>query len=102
MTKYESLYIISTTIGDEAIAEKIAKFSGIVESNGGSIVSVDTDSWGKRKLAYPINDLNEGYYVLVDFEADPALPAELERRFGIDENILRSIVVRHAEKKTAE
>ncbi|MBQ9949730.1 MAG: 30S ribosomal protein S6 [Clostridia bacterium] len=94
MTKYESLYIISTTIGDEAIAEKIAKFSGIVESNGGSIVSVDTDSWGKRKLAYAINYETEGYYVLMTFEGDSELPKELERNFKNDENILRFIVTR--------
>ena len=55
-----------------------------------------------RKLAYPINDKPEGYYVLVNFNAKTDFPAELERVFGITEGILRSIVIRHEEKKTAK
>lgn len=94
MTKYESLYIISTTLDDEAIAAKIAKFKDLVEANGGSSIAVDTDSWGKRRLAYAINYETEGYYVLMTFEGNSELPKELERNFKIDENILRFIVTR--------
>ena len=71
----------------------------IIGENG---TVTEVKEWGKRRLAYPINYINEGYYVLVDFEAAAELPAELERRFRIDENILRSIVVRHTEKKSEE
>ncbi len=55
--------------------------------------------WGKKRLAYPINDKPEGYYVLVNFEAESSFPAELERIFGITEGIMRSIVIRHEDKK---
>ncbi|MBQ7715849.1 MAG: 30S ribosomal protein S6 [Clostridia bacterium] len=99
MNSYETLFIVNPNLSEEDTKNVIDKFVGIIGEHG---TAAEVNEWGKRKLAYPINDLNEGYYVLVDFEADPALPAELERRFGIDENILRSIVVRHAEKKTAE
>lgn len=94
MTKYESLYIINTNIGDEAIAEKIAKFNSLVEANNGVVTAVDTDSWGKRKLAYAIEDETEGYYVFMTFEGDSELPKELERNFKIDENILRYLVIK--------
>lgn len=94
MTKYENLYIISTTLDDEAIAAKIAKFKNLVEANGGENVAVETDSWGKRRLAYAINYETEGYYVLMTFEGDSKLPKELERNFKIDENILRFIVTK--------
>ncbi len=99
MNSYETLFIVNPNLSEEETKSAVDKFVGIIGEQG--TVS-DVAEWGKRKLAYPINDLNEGYYVLVNFEADPALPAELERRFGIDENILRSIVVRHTDKKTAE
>ena len=61
----------------------------------------EVNEWGKRKLAYPINDKTEGYYVLVNFKSESTLPLELERIFGITEGILRSIVIRHEEKKAA-
>lgn len=96
MTKYESLYVISTTLDDEAIAAKIAKFKEIVETNNGTVTEVNTDSWGKRRLAYAINYETEGYYVLMTFEGDSELPKELERNFNIDENILRFIVTKVA------
>lgn len=94
MTKYESFYIISTKLEDEAIAEKINKFKTLVEANGGANVEVITDSWGRRKLAYEIDDQAEGYYVLMNFESEGNLPKELERNFNIDENILRYTVLR--------
>ena len=96
---YETMLVFSVANGDESVTALVEKFKALIEANG-TIESVD--EWGKRKLAYPINYINEGYYVLVDFEAAAELPAELERRFRIDENILRSIVVRHTEKKSEE
>ncbi len=92
MNKYETLYVINPEIDDEAIKAAVEKFSGIITANGGEIAS--TDEWGKRRLAYPIEYKNEGYYVLTTFEAQSELPKELERNFKNDENILRFIVVR--------
>ncbi len=99
MNSYETLFVVNPELSEEATKAVIEKFTGVI-AEAGSVTEVK--EWGKRRLAYPINDVNEGYYVLVDFEAEAALPAELERRFRIDENILRSIVVRHTEKKDAE
>ena len=87
---YEVLYIIDPSLSEEAIAALVAKFKGVVEANG--TVS-EVDEWGKRRLAYPINDLMEGYYVLMTFNAAAAIPAELDRVFKITEGIMRSIIV---------
>ena len=98
MTKYESLYIISTAkVADEAIPEKIEKYSQLITDNQGTVESINTDSWGKRKLAYAINYETEGYYVLMTFEGNSELPRELERNFKNDEDILRFIVTKIGE-----
>ena len=96
---YEAVMIFSLTAGDEAVAELKEKFRALIEQNAeiGEI-----DDWGKRKLAYPINDKNEGYYVLVEFKSAPSFPLELERVFGITDGIMRSIVIKHDEKKLAK
>ena len=73
---------------EEAIAAMVAKFKTLVETQG--TVS-EVDEWGKRRLAYPINDLNEGYYVLMTFTAEPSLPAELDRVLKITEGVMRSM-----------
>ena len=88
--KYETVFIINSELGEEAIAELVAKFKTLVEKNG---TLVNVDEWGKRKLAYPINDMNEGYYVLIDFECVPSFPAELDRVFKITEGIMRSLII---------
>ena len=87
--KYEVLYIIDPAKGEEGIAALVEKFKALVEANG-TLTSID--EWGKRRLAYPINDLMEGYYVLMTFDAKPDLPAELDRVFKITEGILRSLI----------
>ena len=81
--KYEILYIIDPAQGEEGIA-------ALVE-NHGTLTSVD--EWGKRHLAYPINDLTEGYYVYMTCDVTPDMPAELDRVFKITDGILRSIIV---------
>ena len=92
---YEAVMIFSLTAGDEAVAELKEKFRALIEQNAeiGEI-----DDWGKRKLAYPINDEAEGYYVLYNFVSGPAVPAELERISGITGGVLRSMVVRKEAK----
>ena len=86
---YEVVYIIDPAQGEEAIAATVAKFQTLAEQNGSDVV---VDEWGKRRLAYAIDYKTEGYYVLVDFNAAPTLPAELERNFRNDERILRYMV----------
>ena len=88
--KYESLYIINATLETEAIQEVVARFKTLVEQNG-TVESVD--EWGKRKLAYPIDDMNEGYYVLMTFTAPTDFPAELSRVYNITDAVIRSLVI---------
>ncbi|HAQ62871.1 MAG: 30S ribosomal protein S6 [Clostridia bacterium] len=92
MAKYESIVVFSVlNKTDEDVQALVEKFKALIESNG-TLESID--DWGKRKLAYLINDEAEGYYVLYNFECEPNFPAELERIAGITEGVLRSIVVR--------
>ena len=86
---YEVLYIINPSLGEEATAELVAKFKALVETKG---TVTEIDEWGKRRLAYPINDIEEGYYVLMTFTAAPELPAELDRQMRINVNIMRSLI----------
>ena len=79
---------------EEEITALVEKFKSLIEKYG-EIESVD--DWGKRRLAYPINDLTEGYYVLVNFKAKSDFPTELERVYGITDGIIRDIVVRREE-----
>ena len=87
---YEVVYILDPAMGEEAIAAMIEKFKTLVETQG---TVTEVDEWGKRRLAYPINDLNEGYYVLVTFTAEPSLPAELDRVLKITEGVMRSMII---------
>jgi len=87
--KYEVLYIIDPAQGEEGIAALVEKFKAMVEAEG---TLSNVDEWGKRRLAYPINDLNEGYYVLMNMETNPAFPAELERVMKITEGVLRCLI----------
>ena len=87
---YEVVYILDPALGEEAIAAMIEKFKALVETQG-TVAAID--DWGKRRLAYPINDLNEGYYVLMTFTADAAFPAELDRVLRITDGVMRSMIV---------
>ena len=87
--KYEVLYIIDPAQGEEGIAALVEKFKALVEANG-TLTSID--EWGKRRLAYPIDDLAEGYYVLMTMDAKPEFPAELDRVFKITEGVMRSLI----------
>ena len=86
---YEVLYIIDPAQGEEGIAALVEKFKALVEANG-TLTSID--EWGKRRLAYPVNDLMEGYYVLMTMDAKPEFPAELDRVFKITEGVMRSLI----------
>ena len=91
MSKYETIIVFSLTKGEEAAKELVEKFKALMESNG-TLESVD--EWGKRRLAYLINDEAEGYYALYNYEANPEFPAELERIAKITDGVLRTLVVK--------
>lgn len=96
LNSYETLFVVDCSAGEEATKATVEKFTALIAENG----TIDNiDEWGKRRLAYPINDLTDGYYVLVNFKSAGEFPAELERLFGINESILRSIVIRLIEDK---
>ena len=91
MSKYETIMVFSLAKGEEAAKELVEKFKALMESNG-TLESVD--EWGKRRLAYLINDEAEGYYALYNYEANPEFPAELERIAKITDGVLRTLVVK--------
>ncbi len=91
INSYETLFIVDVANGDEAAKATVAKFTALIAENA---EIVEVSDWGKRRLAYPINDKPEGYYTVVTFKSEPAFPAELDRKFNIDENVMRSLVLR--------
>ena len=93
---YETLFVVSGALSEEDAKSVQDKFTALIAANGNLIA---VNEWGKRRLAYPINDKNDGYYVLVNFKSEGSFTAELERVYGITEGILRSIVIRQIEDK---
>jgi small subunit ribosomal protein S6 len=96
MTNYEVLYILDTATDDaarEAFAESVQK---IITDGEGVVGKVDV--WGVKKLAYPIQKKSEGYYAVVEFQAGPELPKELDRRLKISDACIRHIIVNKDEK----
>ena len=91
INSYETLFIVDVENGEEAAKASVAKFTDIIAKNA---EIVEVSDWGKRRLAYLINDKPEGYYTVVTFKSEPAFPAELERLFNIDEKVMRSLVLR--------
>ncbi len=91
LSSYETLYVVSGNLSEEEMKALVAKFSTLISDNG-TIESVN--EWGKRRLAYPINYINDGYYVLVSYKSEPSFPRELERIFGITDGIIRSMTTR--------
>ena len=87
---YEVVYILDPAMGEEAIAAMVAKFKTMAEARG---TVAEVDEWGKRRLAYPINDKNDGYYVLMTFTSAPSFPLELDRIFRITDGVVRSLIV---------
>ena len=90
MKTYEMLYVLDAAISDEAKEAMVAKFEGIVEKDGGKVIS--TDKWGVKKLAYPINYKPEGYYALMTFEAESTAVKELDRIAGLSSEVLRRMI----------
>ena len=93
---YETVFILSTKLGEDGIASLVQKFKDLIAANG----TVDgVDEWGKRRLAYLINKEAEGYYVLIDFTSVPAFPAELDRIYKITDGVLRSLIIKKEPEK---
>ena len=87
---YEVVFIIDPAQGEEGVAALTEKFKTLVEQNSSAM---EVEEWGKRKLAYAINYITEGYYVLISFTSAPEFPKELDRILGITEGIMRSMIV---------
>jgi small subunit ribosomal protein S6 len=92
MRAYEVLYIIRPDLDDEALTTNVDKFAEIVTNNGGADLSVD--KWGKRRLAYEINDFKDGVYILMNFNGEARTVQELERVMKISDNVLRFLTTR--------
>ena len=87
---YECMFIVSLANGDEAAKATVSKFTGLIEANA-EVIAID--DWGKLRFAYPINDMNEGYYTVVTFKSAGDFPAEMQRLMNIDEAVLRAMVI---------
>lgn len=94
MAKYETMLVTSATLDEEATTALVGKFKSLIEANG-TIDSVD--DWGKRRLAYPINDEEEGIYTVIKFTSEPSFPAELDRVYKITDGVMRTMIVAEAE-----
>lgn len=88
---YENLFIVSLANGEEAAKETVNKFTTLIANNA---EIVEVAEWGKRRLAYTINDESEGYYTVVTFKTASDFPAELDRLFNIDENVMRAMTIK--------
>ncbi|MCX7657834.1 MAG: 30S ribosomal protein S6 [Oscillospiraceae bacterium] len=86
---YETMVVFNTKLGEDGIKALVEKFKALIEENG----TLETvNEWGKRKLAYAIEDETEGYYVLYNFTSNPNFPAELDRILSITDGVLRSLI----------
>ena len=95
MNKYELAVVVSAKVEDEERAQIIEKCKALVERFGGTITEVD--EWGKKRLAYEVQKMKEGFYYFIRFDAEPTVPAEFESRVRIMDNVIRYLVVRQDE-----
>lgn len=91
INSYETMFIVDLTVGEEAVKTTVDKFIGLISSNA---ELVEVSEWGKRRMAYAIDDKPEGYYVVATFKSEPEFPDELTRHFNIDESIMRSLTLK--------
>jgi small subunit ribosomal protein S6 len=100
MRRYESLWVVNGDLPDEEVKSAIDKFSGIISSQGGTVVGLD--EWGRRKLSYKIQGTIRGYYVLADFAGTSETVKELERNYRIDDRIIRFLTTKKSDKVNME
>ena len=91
ISSYECMFIINCASGDDAAKATVEKFTSTITANA---EIVEVAEWGRRRLAYPIDDMNEGYYIVFTFKSEGAFPAELQRLANIDETVMRCMVLR--------
>ena len=96
---YETLFAVSGNLVEDDSKALVEKFVNLVKENASD---VEVNEWGKRRFAYPINYVTEGYYVLVSYKSNPDFPQELERQFGITEGVLRYMTTIKCEKSVAK
>ena len=96
MRNYECMFILKPEMEEEAIQQTVDRYASIITDGQGEVVSID--KWGKRRLAYEIKDLIEGYYVLVNFQSEPAVVNELDRVMKISDDMLRFMIINQDEK----
>ena len=96
---YETLFAVNGTLAEDEIKALVEKFVTLIGENASD---VDVNEWGKRRFAYPINYINEGYYVLVSYKSEPSFPLELDRVFGITEGVMRYMTTTKCEKAAAK
>ena len=96
---YETLFALSGNLSEEDYKALSEKFVALINENASDVT---VNEWGKRRLAYPINYITEGYYVLVSFKSEPSFPLELERVFGITEGVIRYMTTVKLEKAVTE
>ena len=96
---YETLFVVSGNLAEDGYVALKDKFVNLISDNGSDVT---VNEWGKRRLAYPINYITEGYYVLVNFKSEPEFPRELSRVFGITEGIIRYMTTAKETKVAAE
>ena len=91
INSYETMFIVDLDAGEAGVKATVSKFTDMISANA---ELVEVNEWGKRRLAYPINDKPEGYYVVATFKSAPEFPSELDRNYHIDESIMRSLIVK--------
>ena len=91
ISSYECMFIINCASGDDAAKATVEKFTSTITANA---EIVEVAEWGRRRLAYPIDDMNEGYYIVFTFKSEGAFPAELQRLANIDESVMRCMVIK--------
>ena len=92
MNKYELALVVNAKIEDEARTATVDKVKGIIEKFGGTITNVD--EWGKKRLAYEIQKMREGFYYFIQFDSDANCPSEVEQRIRIMEEVIRFLCIR--------
>jgi small subunit ribosomal protein S6 len=95
MNKYELAIVVTAKIEDEQRAEVVEKCKALIERFGGTVTNVD--DWGKKRLAYEVQKMKEAYYYFIQFDAESTVPAEIESRVRIMDNVIRYLVVRQDE-----
>ena len=96
MNKYELAVVISAKIEDDERAATFEKVQRIITKHGGTITNVD--EWGKKRLAYEVRKMREAFYYFIQFDAEATVPAEIESRIRLNENVVRYLCVRQDEK----